>query len=110
MIRVLTCVSIFVAPVFAQTVPANDKLPPIVAVYDLKGPISESGQKERGFSNFSIAAARPLTMLDLSASLGKATTDKAVKAVVLNVDEVKADFSQATHRCARCRQGRLALQ
>jgi protease IV len=94
MIRVLTCVSIFVAPVFAQTVPANDKLPPIVAVYDLKGPISESGQKERGFSNFSIAAARPLTMLDLSASLGKAATDKAVKAVVLNVDEVKADFSQ----------------
>ena len=67
---------------------------PIVAVYDLDGPISESGQGEQGLMDFSMKASRPLTMLDLSRSLEKAATDDAVKAVVFDADSAKVDFSQ----------------
>ena len=67
---------------------------PIIAVYDLEGPISESGQGEDGLLGLSMDAARPLTMLDLSRSLEKAAADEAVKAVVLDADGAEMDFSQ----------------
>ena len=67
---------------------------PIVAVYDLEGPISESGESQQGFGDFSLDPSRPLTMLDLTHSLEKAATDAAVKAVVVDVDQVEAGFSQ----------------
>jgi protease IV len=95
MFRVLTCcASLLAAPSFAAAAGPEADSPPIVAVYDLKGPISESGQTERGFADFSLASSRPLTMLDLSSSLEKAATDKAVKAVVIDADAMEADFSQ----------------
>lgn len=65
---------------------------PVIAVYDLQGSISESGQKAA--SLFDLDASRPLTLFDLTKSLGRARTDAAVKAVVLDVDGVQFDFSQ----------------
>ena len=83
---------LFLLPSFAEAVEKEVK--PIVAVYDLEGPLSESGQKERGLADFSFAPSRPLTLLDLTRSLEKAAADAAVKAVVVDADEVRADFSQ----------------
>ncbi len=73
---------------------AADELKPIVAVYDLEGPLSESGQGAEGLMSLSMEASRPLTMLDLSRSLEKAAADAMVKAVVLDADGAKMDFSQ----------------
>lgn len=67
---------------------------PVVAVYDLEGIISESGQGEESMLDLSMDPSRPLTMLDLSRSLEKAAADVAVKAVVLDVDGANLDFSQ----------------
>ncbi len=67
---------------------------PKIAVYDLEGMISEAGQTEASFLDLPMDAERPLTMLDITRSLEKATTDDAVKAVVLDVDGAILDFSQ----------------
>jgi hypothetical protein len=48
---------------------------PIVAVYHLDGPISESGKVDAGMFDVSFKTARSLTMLDLSRSLEKALAD-----------------------------------
>ena len=74
--------------------PAVDEPKAVVAVYDLEGPISESGEVERGFGDFSFSGGNPLTLLDLTRSLAKAATDPEVKAVVLDADQVSADLSQ----------------
>ena len=66
--------------------------PPVVAVYDLEGTLSEGGQQAP--SLLALDASRPLTLFDLSKSLGRAGTDAAVKAVVLDVDGASLDFSQ----------------
>lgn len=76
----------------ADAAPKPKEEKPVVAVYDLEGLISESGQGSA--SLFSLEAARPLTLFDLSKSLGRARGDAAVKAVVLDVDGAKLDFSQ----------------
>jgi len=75
---------------FGEDKPAK----PIVAVYDLEGIVSESGQGEQSMLDLSVDPSRPLTMLDLSRSLEKAVADAAVKAVVLDVDGAELDFSQ----------------
>jgi protease-4 len=62
-----------------------------IAVYDLEGVISESGQSEP--SLLSMDPRRPLTLLDLTRSLGKAVADPAVTAVVLDADGAELDFS-----------------
>jgi len=67
---------------------------PKIAVYDLEDVVSESGQSSQSLFDLSMDAARPLTMLDLTRSLEKATADAAVKAVVLDVDGAALDFSQ----------------
>jgi protease IV len=66
----------------------------IVAVYDLEGPLTESGQGEPSMFDFATETSRPLTMLDLARSLEKAAKDDAVKSVVLDVDGAELDFSQ----------------
>lgn len=63
-----------------------------IAVYDLEGVVSESGQSAP--SLLSMDPRRPLTLLDLTRSLGKAATDPAVTAVVLDADGATLDFSQ----------------
>lgn len=65
---------------------------PLVAVYDLEGMISESGQSAP--SLFGLDPSRPLTLFDISKSLGRAGNDPAVKAVVLDVDGANLDLSQ----------------
>jgi len=67
---------------------------PIVAVYDLDGSLSESGNAPSSLISLSMSADRPLTLLELSRSLEKAADDSRVKAVVLDVDEVEMDFAQ----------------
>ncbi len=76
--------------------PEDSKAPkPKIAVYDLEGPLSESGQAEGSMlPDFSMGASRPLTMFDLSKSLGKAITDPNVKALVVDADGAMLDFSQ----------------
>lgn len=65
-----------------------------VAVYDLEGVITESGQSDSSLFGLAMSATRPLTMLDLSRSLAKAAADDSVKAVVVDADGVGLDFSQ----------------
>jgi protease-4 len=66
----------------------------LVAVYDLDGLISESGISNPGLLDFSMDASRPLTLLDLTRSLGKAAADPAVNAVVVDADGAELDFAQ----------------
>lgn len=75
---------------------AADEKPvkPKIAVYDLDGVISESGQGSDSLLGLPMSPARPLTLLDLTLSLDKARTDAAVKAVVLDADGATLDFSQ----------------
>lgn len=67
---------------------------PVVAVYDLEGALSESGQADASMFDLSMETSRPLTMFDLSRSLGKAAADPALKAVVVDADQADLDFSQ----------------
>ncbi|MCX6875995.1 MAG: signal peptide peptidase SppA [Verrucomicrobia bacterium] len=67
---------------------------PIVAVYDLDGVLSESGQGQRSLLDLELTPSRPLTQFDLTRSLGRALTDPAVKAVVLDADDAELDLSQ----------------
>ena len=77
-------------PVADANTPAPVK--PIIAVYDLEGRISENGQSRT--SLLDLDASRPLTLFDLSRSLGKALTDPAVKAVVVDADEAVLNLAQ----------------
>lgn len=92
--RLLTCFSLLLSPTLALAAAAEKEVKPIVAVYDLDGPISESGQGEDGMMDFSFDPSKPLTMLDLSRSMEKAAADPAVKAVVVDADNAEVDFSQ----------------
>jgi protease-4 len=65
---------------------------PIIAVYDLEGTLTEGGQN-RG-SLLDLDASRPLTLFDLTRSLGRALTDPAVQAVVLDADGTELDLAQ----------------
>ena len=67
---------------------------PIVAVYDLDGSVSESGQGDPTMFDLAMETSRPLTLHDLSRSLDKATKDDSVKAVVLDADGAELDFAQ----------------
>jgi protease IV len=67
---------------------------PIVAVYDLKGKISEAGKADKSLLDLDFAGSRPLTMFDLSKSLEKAAADTKLKAVVFEIDRADFDFSQ----------------
>jgi protease IV len=73
---------------------AEKEAKPIVAVYDIEGLVSESGQGESSMLGLSVDPARPLTLLDITRSLEKAADDAAVKGVVVDVDGAQLDFSQ----------------
>jgi protease-4 len=92
--RTLAGISVLLLSAIPLSAAADKEVKPIVAVYDLEGPISESGQGEPGLMDFSFETGRPLTMLDLSRSLERAMADPAVKAVVLDADGAEVDFSQ----------------
>ncbi len=77
--------------------PANaDKAAkPVIAVYNLDGPLSESGmQKSDMFTTPDFTSSRPLTLFDLALSLEAAADDPEVKAIVLNPDGADMDLAQ----------------
>jgi protease-4 len=86
---------LFASILLASHLPAAEKpLKPIVAVYDLEGAVSESGQPDDSIFGIAMDATRPLTMLDVTRSLEKAAADPVVKAVVVAADDAELDFSQ----------------
>jgi len=94
MSRLLITLLVLLVPAVAPAAAVEKKVKPIVAIYDLEGAISESGQEPPGLMDLTFDASRPLTMLELSRSLQKAAANPAVKAVVLDADNALLDFSQ----------------
>ncbi len=90
----LLCISALLVSVVSLPGAEEETVKPVIAVYDLEGPVSESGQGEEGLMALTVDASRPLTMLDLSRSLEKAAADATVKAVVLDADGAEVDLSQ----------------
>lgn len=89
---------------------AKDDQPPgaVVAVYDLEGVLSESGQPGGSLLGLSMDASRPLTLMDVTRSLAKAAADAEVKAVVLDADGVDLDFAQVQELRRRLMELRAA--
>jgi protease IV len=76
-------------------VAAEEKAPkPIVAVYDLEGSVSESGQVEGSLLGGSFSSDVPLTFLDVTASMAIAADDDHVKAVVVDIDDAELGIAQ----------------
>jgi len=75
-------------------VAAEEVEDPIVAVYDLDKPLSESGREEPSMFAVEFEAERPLTFFDLSRSLALAAGDEQVEAIALELDGVPLDLSQ----------------
>lgn len=73
---------------------AADEPKPIVAIYDLEGLISESGQTEPSLMDISMDTSRPLTTFDVTHSLEKAASDPNVKAVVIDADGAGLELPQ----------------
>lgn len=71
---------------------ANEK--PVVAIYDLEGTISESGQTQTSLLNLNLNSDRPLTFFDLTRSLAKASSDPKVKAIVIDIDDASLNLNQ----------------
>lgn len=94
MIRLFACSVGILASVAAVSAAEEAKEKSKVAVYDLEGMISESGQGSSSLFGLSMDPSRPLTMLDLTRSLEKAASDEKVKAVVVDADGAGLDFSQ----------------
>jgi protease-4 len=89
-LSLLILAGLICGPVVAAEKPAKA----IVAVYDLEGVISESGQAMASLLDLSMDASRPLTLLDVTRSLQQAAADDAVKAVVVDADGADLDFAQ----------------
>jgi len=66
----------------------------IIAVYDLEGMITESGQVSGGLLDFGAGGNRPLTHFDLVRSLKAAAADKNVKGVVLDLGGAGINLAQ----------------
>lgn len=85
--------SLFAASVLAAS--AADEPKPVVAVYDLDGAITESGQPEASLlGGLTMDHGRPLTTFDLARSLEKAAADPNLKAVVIDVGGAGLELAQ----------------
>jgi len=80
------------APAAAESEKSPAPVKPLIAVYELAGKLVEGGQHKQ--SLLDMDASRPLTLFDLTRSLGRALTDSAVKAVLLDADDAELDFAQ----------------
>jgi protease-4 len=69
---------------------------PIVAIYDIESPVSETGQSSDSLSGLLSMGdpSRPLTHFDIIRSLQSAAIDDEVKAVVLDVDSSGLSLAQ----------------
>jgi len=91
MSRLLLCLLAMALPLTAaEEVPEKST----IAIYDLEGPLSESGITDDSLLELTMNPSRPLTLFDLSRSLGKALTDPELRAVVLDIDGASLDLSQ----------------
>ncbi|MEP4077880.1 signal peptide peptidase SppA [Haloferula sp.] len=66
----------------------------IIAVYDLKGSLTESGMTEPSLLSMDLEGTRPLTFFDVSLSLKQAAGDPDVQAVVVDVDDAGMGLAQ----------------
>ena len=67
----------------------------IVAIYDLEGPLSESGRADASLlGGLGVDSTRPLTLFDITRSLTKAAADPEVKAVVIDANGAELSLSQ----------------
>ena len=98
-----SCAALFLSSLLALPVGAADEAPakspkpakPVIAVYNLDGLLSESGQQEPDMLSMpDFSASRPLTLLDLTLSLEAAAEDPEVKAIVINPDGAEMDLAQ----------------
>ncbi|NWK56394.1 signal peptide peptidase SppA [Verrucomicrobiaceae bacterium N1E253] len=78
-----------------------DEKKAIVAVYDLEGNITESGQGSGGLFGLGGDGRRPLTHFDLVRSMKQAAEDERVKGVVLDLGGAGLSLAQLQeiHRC-----------
>lgn len=76
---------------------------PIIAVYDLENPVTESGKSSKGLLDLGGNASRPLTHFDIVRSLKAASEDEQVKGVVLDLQGADISLAQIQelHRCLR---------
>lgn len=84
------CFAILTSAAFA----AKNDPDTIIAVYDLEGTISESGQSSGSLLDFGGGANRPLTHYDITRSLKAAATDDKVKGVVLDLGGADISLAQ----------------
>lgn len=74
---------------------AEDDGKPVIAIYDLEGVISESGRSDPSLlGGLGMESARPLTLFDITRSLGEAASDPQVKAIVLDADDAELGLPQ----------------
>ena len=66
----------------------------IIAVYDIEGIISESGQSDGGLLGLDSGSNRPLTHFDIVSSLQTAAMDENVKGVVLDLGGAGISLAQ----------------
>ena len=66
----------------------------IIAVYDIEGIISESGQSDGGLLGLNSGSNRPLTHFDIVSSLQTAAMDENVKGVVLDLGGAGISLAQ----------------
>lgn len=67
---------------------------PIVAVYDLEDPVSESGITETSLLSIDLSAEPPLTFHDLARSFQRAARDSEVRAIVVDADGASLTLPQ----------------
>ncbi len=77
-----------------SAIAAAKKGKPIVAVYDIGKPVTESGRAQASMFDLGMDASRPLTLFDITRSMEMAAADPLVKALVLDVDGAELDFAQ----------------
>ena len=84
------CLALLSSVAFA----AKEKSGAIIAVYDLEGAISESGQSSGGLFGLGGGSNRPLTHYDVVRSMKAAAEDENVKGVVLDLGGAGISLAQ----------------
>ena len=90
----MKCLLTICCALFTTAILHADDSETIIAVYDLEGVISESGQSDGNLLDFGNSPNRPLTHFDIVYSLQAAATDKNVKGVVLDLGGASISLAQ----------------
>lgn len=87
-------ISVCLIAITPMAIAATSDKETIVAVYDMEGMISESGQVSGGLFDLSGSSDRPLTHYDVVRSMKAAATDDNVKGVVLDLGGANINLAQ----------------